>query len=79
MAMDTDGYHFKVDLPTAPADMIIPVTKSCDARRARRAQGHEPSDPGSPAPESLYGGPETHLLWGGHHYRNKRQRTTMGW
>ena len=32
MAMDTDGYHFKVDLPTAPADMIIPVTQSCDAR-----------------------------------------------
>jgi hypothetical protein len=32
MAMDTDGYHFKVDLPPAPADMIIPVTKSCDAK-----------------------------------------------
>ena len=32
MAMDTDGYHFKVDLPTGPDEMIIPVTKSCDAK-----------------------------------------------
>jgi hypothetical protein len=30
--MDIDGYYFNVDLPTAPAEMILPVTLGCGAR-----------------------------------------------